>query len=48
MAVRLPSAMTKPVARLLVSNATRAVRVEGGMGVIEIESILDHELVVLE
>jgi hypothetical protein len=47
-AVRLPSSMTKPVARLLVSNAKRAVRVEGGMGVIEIESILDHELVVLE
>jgi hypothetical protein len=39
---------TKPTARLLVSGTTRPVRIERGMAVIEIESLLDHELIVVE
>jgi hypothetical protein len=46
--IRLQPRSTKPTARLLVSGTTRPVRIEDGMGVIEIESILDHELIVFD
>jgi hypothetical protein len=45
--VRVPDKVTNPTAKLLVSGARRRVAVEGGMGVIEVESILDHEVVVV-
>ena len=47
-AIRLPSQLTRPRGRLLVSGAERPVRVSGGTATVEIESILDHEVVVLE
>jgi hypothetical protein len=40
--------VTRPVAHLRVSDGGRAVTAERGMAVIEIESILDHEPVVIE
>jgi hypothetical protein len=47
--LRLPSQHpAKPNARLLVSGTSRPVRVEQGFAVIDIPSILDHELLVLE
>jgi hypothetical protein len=46
--VRLPSQLSRPRARLLVSAAERPVRISGGAASVEIESILDHEVVVLE
>jgi hypothetical protein len=45
---RLPSQLTRPRARLLVSAAERPVRVSGGAATIDIDWILDHEVVVLE
>jgi len=45
--LRLPPGMRQPTARLLVSEAARPVAVQDGMAVIEIPSILDHELLVL-
>ena len=45
--IRLPQTMSKPSARLLVSGAERTVTVESGMGVIEVASILDHEVIVV-
>lgn len=46
--VRLSSNMTKARARLLVSGTERAVAVANGAANMEIDSILDHELVVIE
>ena len=45
--IRLPEQVTRPTARLLVSGGERRVTVEGGMGVIDIDFILDHELIVV-
>jgi hypothetical protein len=44
----VPSGQSKPRARLLVSGSTPAVEVAGGRASLEIASILDHEVVVLE
>jgi hypothetical protein len=46
--IQLPSRAAKPVARLQVSGRERPVAVERGMAIIEIDSILDHELIVIE
>lgn len=45
---RLPHGLTKPRARLLVSGGERPVSVAAGSATIEIESILDHEVIVFE
>ena len=44
----LPTRVAKPRARLLVAETTRPVAVSGSSGSLEISSILDHEVVVLE
>jgi len=46
--IRLGSPRSGRIARLLVSGARRAVRVEGEMGVVTVEGILDHEVIVIE
>jgi hypothetical protein len=46
--IQLPSRAAKPVARLQVSGRERPVAVERGMAIVEIDSILDHELIVIE
>jgi Hypothetical glycosyl hydrolase 6 len=46
--VRLPQQLTKPRARLLVSDAQPPVALSAGEAALEIRSILDHEVVVLE
>jgi hypothetical protein len=46
--LRLPDALRQPSARLLVSGTTRPVDVKRGMGIIEIPSLLDHEVLLLE
>jgi hypothetical protein len=43
----LPQGRTNATARLLVSGGERAVITSGGMGVIQVDSILDHEVIVL-
>jgi Hypothetical glycosyl hydrolase 6 len=45
--IGLPQQPTRRTARLLVSGADKPVRVVGGMGAIEIDSILDHEVIVV-
>ena len=45
---RLPSQLTRPRARSLVSAAERPVRVSDGAATIDIDWILDHEVVVVE
>ncbi len=45
--VRLPKQLSRPAARLLVSGAERRIAVEDDMGVIDIDSILDHEVIVV-
>jgi Hypothetical glycosyl hydrolase 6 len=45
--IRLPHHLTRPTARLLVSEADRPVAVESGTGVIELEAIRDHEVIVV-
>jgi hypothetical protein len=45
--VRLPQSIRQPRARLLVSGATRQVSVQGGMAEFTVDSILDHEVVVI-
>ena len=45
--LRIPGQITNRNARLLVSNATRPVTISQGRGIIEIGSILDHELLVI-
>ena len=44
----VPAGQTKPRARLLVAGGTPAVEVAGGRASLEIASILDHEVIVLE
>jgi hypothetical protein len=44
----IPAGLTKPRARLLVSGGTPSVEAAGGRASIEIASILDHEVIVLE
>ena len=45
--VRLPQPRAQAAARLLVSGVERPVVMEGATGTIQIESILDHELLVI-
>ena len=45
--VRWPGRRPAPSARLLVAGGNRPVRVEGGMAVFDLESVLDHEVVVI-
>jgi Hypothetical glycosyl hydrolase 6 len=45
--IRLPQQPTRRTARLLVSGDDKPVRVVDGMGTIEIDSILDHEVIVV-
>jgi hypothetical protein len=47
-AMRIAAARTRPRATLLVSGGERPVTVTGGFVRIEIDSILDHEVVVVE
>jgi hypothetical protein len=47
-AVRTPSAVKAKTARLLVSNKTVAIVIRSGWARIEIPSVLDHEVVVIE
>ena len=44
----LPPRVANPRARLLVAETTRPVGVSGGKASLDISSILDHEVVVLE
>ncbi len=44
----LPPRVPEPRARLLVAETTRPIAVSGGKASLEISSILDHEVVVLE
>lgn len=46
--VRVPRQPVAPVARLLVAGTERPVRMESGSAVFEIDSILDHEVIVIE
>jgi hypothetical protein len=46
--MRLPTAQARPGARLLVSGIERPVSVSAGSATITIDSILDHEVIVLE
>jgi hypothetical protein len=46
--VQLPAQVARPRARLLVAGAQAPVTVAGGKATLEVASILDHELVVLE
>ena len=48
MTIPVPARQTKPRARLLVSGAAPSVTVAGSQASLEIASILDHEVVVLE
>ena len=45
--VRLPQPRAQAAARLLVSGVERPVVMEGATGPIQIDSILDHELLVI-
>ncbi|MGH9372280.1 MAG: Tat pathway signal protein [Vicinamibacterales bacterium] len=46
--VRLPQRGTARRARLLVSGGEKPLTVEGGLGVVGMDSILDHEVIVFE
>ncbi len=46
--VRSPERAARRTCRLLVSAATRPVRFANGAAIVEIESILDHEVLVIE
>jgi hypothetical protein len=46
-AIRVGKSGARPTARLLVSGADRTVSMDEGMAIIEIDSILDHEVVVI-
>jgi Hypothetical glycosyl hydrolase 6 len=46
--VRMAKAPARPTARMLVSNARKTTATENGMVSFEIDSILDHEVVVIE
>ena len=45
--VVVPTAIRRPTARLLVSGLTRPVTTQNGMAALTVESILDHEVVVI-
>jgi hypothetical protein len=45
--IAVPSAPSRPTARLLVSGSTRPVTMQNGTAVVTIDSILDHEVVVV-
>jgi Hypothetical glycosyl hydrolase 6 len=45
--VAVPATLPRPTTRLLVSGSTRPVTMQNGMAVVTIESILDHEVVVV-
>jgi hypothetical protein len=45
--VRTPKASARPPVRMLVSNARKTATVENGMVSFEVESILDHEVVII-
>lgn len=45
--IRLPSRLTSAAARLLVSERELVLTLKGGTAAIEIESILDHEVIVI-
>ena len=45
--VRLPQPRAQAAARLLVSGVERPVVMEGATGTVQIDSILDHELLVI-
>ena len=45
--IRLAPRMTTPAARLLVSGAAARVTVESGYAVLGIDTIRDHELIVI-
>jgi hypothetical protein len=46
--VRLTPGLSRPSARLLVSGASPPVRIEDGAALISVDSILDHEVLVLD
>ncbi len=46
--MRMPPGVAARTARLLVAEGTRPVRVEGGFASVTLDSILDHEVVVVE
>jgi hypothetical protein len=46
--VRSPEKLARRRCRLLVAGVERPVRVDGGQAVVEIASILDHEVAVFE
>jgi hypothetical protein len=46
--VQLGSRPSRPVARLLVSGIVRPVALEGTMGVVTVDAIVDHEVIVIE
>ena len=46
--IRTPHKVTRPSARMLVANTSRPATVEDGSVTFQIESILDHEVVVIE
>ncbi|HEX4795616.1 MAG TPA: twin-arginine translocation signal domain-containing protein [Humisphaera sp.] len=46
--VKLPTGLSPKSAKLLVSESTSPARVEGGWVKLELKSILDHEVVVIE
>jgi hypothetical protein len=45
--VRLPSGVGARAARLLVAGGTRPVRLNGALATVTVESILDHEVLVI-
>jgi hypothetical protein len=45
--VRIPASIRRPTARLLVGGITRPVTVQNGMAALTVDSILDHEVVVV-
>jgi hypothetical protein len=45
--VRLSQPVANPRARLLVAGIRRPVRLEAGMAVFDVESIVDHEVAVI-
>jgi Hypothetical glycosyl hydrolase 6 len=46
--IRVPRGPARPAARLLVAGTDRPVRVESGAAVVALDSILDHEVIVIE
>ena len=46
--MRMPPGVAARTARLLVGDGTRPVRVEGGFASVTLDSILDHEVIVVE